>query len=411
MITVENIPDEFRTDHLLLLIGANPLPNYVAARLLAKPKSTIHLLGTGATGNFAKAVAYLVQKYHATIKTLFWEIDTVNGAKIRQQVQTIIKQVERTATVGLHYTGGTKVMAIHTYRTVAEARTDTIFSYLDAQTLTMRIEYADASFTRDFPIKFACDVDLEELLGLHGYGLKTPLRTTAKQPQVTSALAAVYAQKESYNAYRNWYDRAFPKDFNGENAIAAVQELFENSQLAPFASALKAVQSPITLETFATVAEAKTFRSAATWFNGLWLEEYTLLQLDKAAHELKLKSYTIKLLAKKGGFKDKRIREFEIDLAALWGYQLYALSCRATDLPEQAKEHLLEVVVRASQLGGDEAKCALICCSDRPENLEVQVNETWFQDERANQVRVFGRKHLPDLALHLREWFEATKEA
>ena len=119
-------------------------------------------LYTGATGNFAKAVAYLVQKYHATIKTLFWEIDTVNGVKIRQQVQTIIKQVERTATVGLHYTGGTKVMAIHTYRTVAEARTDTIFSYLDAQTLTMRVEYADASFTRDFPIKFACDVDLEE---------------------------------------------------------------------------------------------------------------------------------------------------------------------------------------------------------------------------------------------------------
>ena len=38
------IPDELRSDHLFLLVGKNPLPNLVAASLLAKPGATIWLL-------------------------------------------------------------------------------------------------------------------------------------------------------------------------------------------------------------------------------------------------------------------------------------------------------------------------------------------------------------------------------
>lgn len=411
MSTLEKIPEEFRTEHLLLLIGANPLPNYVAARLLTMPESTVHLLHTVATVGFAKAIAALVKADYPQMKILYWELDMVDGANIRQQVKTIIKELDRTVTVGLHYTGGTKAMAVHAYHMLAELRPNAIFSYLDAQTLTMRVEYADTSLTRKFPVRFACPVSLTELMTLHGYGLKTDLRTTARQPVVISAIAAVYADKTGYKVYRQWLERAFPREYSEENAIAAVNDLMGIPDLQPITQALAAVQSPVTVDTFATVAAAKNFRSAATWFNGGWLEEYTLLQLAQVARDLDISSYTINLVAKKGGFKIKDAREFQLDLAALWGYQLFAFSCRATDQAEQAKEHLLEVVIRTRQLGGDEAKSALICCSDRPEALEIQVNETWFQGERASQIRVFGRQHLPELAHHLRAWFEAANEA
>lgn len=410
MITLEKIPDEYCTDHLLLLVGANPLPNYVAARLLTTPESTVHLLHTVATVGFAKAIASLIKEYHPKLKVSYWEMDMVDGANIRQQVKTIIKDLDRTVTIGLHYTGGTKAMAVHAYHTLAEQWPDAIFSYLDAQTLTLRIEYADTSLTRKFPARFACTVSLAELMTLHGYGLKTDLRTTAHQPVIISAIAAICANKTGYTVYRQWQEKAFPREYSEEKATAAVDVIMGNPALAPLAQALATVQSPVTLETFATVAQAKQFRSAATWFNGKWLEEYTLLHLAQVARELEISSYTINLIAKKGGFNIKAAREFELDLAALWGYQLFAFSCRATDQADQAKEHLLEVVIRARQLGGDEAKAALICCSDRPEALEIEVHETWFQGERANRVRVFGRKHLPNLALHLRDWFESANE-
>jgi len=40
---------EYRSDYLFLLIGTNPLPNYVVYRLLAKPSSHIIFVHTSRT--------------------------------------------------------------------------------------------------------------------------------------------------------------------------------------------------------------------------------------------------------------------------------------------------------------------------------------------------------------------------
>jgi hypothetical protein len=40
------IPDELRSDHLFLLVGTNPLPNWVAAKLLLKRGGCVHLVYT-----------------------------------------------------------------------------------------------------------------------------------------------------------------------------------------------------------------------------------------------------------------------------------------------------------------------------------------------------------------------------
>ena len=41
--------DEFKVDYLFLLIGENPLPNYIAARTLLKDKGTVYLVFTNQT--------------------------------------------------------------------------------------------------------------------------------------------------------------------------------------------------------------------------------------------------------------------------------------------------------------------------------------------------------------------------
>ena len=49
----------YRTPVLFVLVGENPLPNYVAARLLLEPGGRLYLVhsrGSGGTGNVAKSL-------------------------------------------------------------------------------------------------------------------------------------------------------------------------------------------------------------------------------------------------------------------------------------------------------------------------------------------------------------------
>src|SRR6266850_5540031 len=46
-MNASTIPSELRSDHLFLLIGTNPLPNWVAAKLLTNPGGCVHLVYTG----------------------------------------------------------------------------------------------------------------------------------------------------------------------------------------------------------------------------------------------------------------------------------------------------------------------------------------------------------------------------
>lgn len=72
---------------------------------------------------------------------------------------------------------------------------------------------------------------------------------------------------------------------------------------------------------------------------------------------------------------------------------------------EKCKEHLLEVAVRARQIGGDEARIGLVCCYPNPSALEEEINEAWFTEGR---VKVFGMKDLPELPRCLQNWFKTA---
>ena len=96
---------------LILLIGTNPLPNYVVAshflnvnpnleRVWLIYSETNHLIGQQGTKN--------VDRY-------------------------ILRHLPQKAKVHLNYTGGTKAMAVHVYRALESDRRDATFSYLDAR--------------------------------------------------------------------------------------------------------------------------------------------------------------------------------------------------------------------------------------------------------------------------------------
>ncbi|MFN5387946.1 MAG: DUF1887 domain-containing protein, partial [Pseudanabaena sp.] len=133
--------DKYKVDHLFLLIGENPLPNYVAAHLLLNKGGTLYLVHTVGTSEQARRLAEILKndlsgcRPPELVSLDDYESD---GFQIRDRIERKAKPLE--GRLGLNYTGGTKAMAVHAYQALLSInRANTVFSYLDPRRLEMCI--------------------------------------------------------------------------------------------------------------------------------------------------------------------------------------------------------------------------------------------------------------------------------
>jgi hypothetical protein len=149
-------------------------------------------------------------------------------------------------------------------------------------------------------------------------------------------------------------------------------------------------------------------KSCSKFFLGEWLEEYALQAMGEVAAPMRIHDWGLnaKLLleADRTRKEDDRRRDFELDMAAMVGYQLFAVSCTSTHKAGRAKEHLLEAFVRARQAGGDEARVALVCRVKNAALLQREIERE--EEEVRGKVQVFGMQQLPGLAGRLRMWIQ-----
>ena len=82
------------------------------------------------------------------------------------------------------------------------------------------------------------------------------------------------------------------------------------------------------------------------------------------------------------------------------GYQLFAISCTTSKKRSLCKSKLFEASIRAQQMGGSEARVALMCCFEDSESLKSELASLLGE----NQVTVFGREHLDDLPKAIFQW-------
>lgn len=100
----------------------------------------------------------------------------------------------------------------------------------------------------------------------------------------------------------------------------------------------------------------------------------------------------------------KDSRNFESDVLIIKGFQVFLISCIANSRSKESsetKKHLFEAYVRARQLGGDEARTAVVCLLDNSDAIETEMKRDWLP---IGGIRVFGREHLDQLATHLNSW-------
>lgn len=381
-------------EHLFLLVGTNPLPNYVAARLLLKPDGHVYLIHTDETTQVVErliAALEVASDRATTIKVTPIEVEETDHNDIFDKVATHAKGKRG---VGLNYTGGTKTMAVHAYRAVEKHCPEAVFSYLDARTLSLFVEISNSQAKR-IPVGSVLQVSLSQMLALHGYSLTT-VRKTPNQPEVCRVLARIHSDPAAFSEWREWLKQKPLTDLPDPNQYPRLQDVV---------NALRRLGN--TPEDIAKALNPgwRDLEQCHKWFLGDWLEEYTLWACLEARSKVPdlFNDFGIDLTP-----RNPKGRSFQFDLALVRGYQLFAISCIASDKKEKCKEHLFEAYVRARQMGGDEARVGLVCCApkDNPDSnpaaIQREVEESW---DAAGKVRVFGAEHLPDLPAYLQDWF------
>lgn len=397
----------YQSQVLFLLIGANPLPNYVAASLLAKPHGTLYLLPSEGENSQTNTyeVAERLQAVLARpqcrpdLTICIRGIPRTDPHLITCRVKTLLHELSPGSDVGLNYTGGTKPMATHVYHTLRVAYPNGCFSYLDATSLQMVIS-REGTPLQSVPVGRAVDLDFATLFALHGYEIGDR-RQEPRHAELYHAIARVCATAEGFRAWKGW--------LKGGRPLVDLPRRQEHPLLKPIIDVFETWGD--TPQQVAHHLGLTSLDSCHTWFNGTWLEEYTLECLHAAAEQLNITRIGIDLKPRPVIRSEKvKPRNLQLDVAAIIGYQLFAISCIASEQNGgETKRHLFEAYVRAQQLGGDEARTGLICCVANPAFLEAEVEVIWDAEGR---IRIFGRDQLPDLAAWLEDWFQtANKEA
>ncbi len=431
------MPDlsKYQINHLFLLVGGNPLPNVVAGKLLLASGGRITLVHSQGTFDVAQRLKNWLQAHSTDTVVELKQVEESSPASIFHGVQKCLNDIPAEK-IGLNYTGGTKAMSVHAYRAVEqwakEENITAVFSYLDARTLEMVFDPVDAGMSeqREY-VGRALDLKLTDLVRLHGWTLKEPT-TEPKLPETAQELLRVHAEQHIADRWAEWLraellQHATRDERNrvncrrspdGQECVVEVPErrwlsqgqLKETVLQWPSDSDLQGVTSKMKSELSQTNSlqlgnAAKTcgykkVEDFCKWLKGTWLESAVLIALKACAGECHLHEVAMNLEPTGMGNPSR----FEFDVAAMRGYQLFAFSCCTDADRGLLKLKLFEAYIRACQLGGDEARVALVCCSEDPEGLEHEMRRDVDPEGR---IRVFGRKHLADLTMHIKSWIQS----
>lgn len=410
--------DKHKVDHLFLLIGENPLPNYVAARLLLNKGGTPYLVYTTGTKDTAKRLQTILSNESIGLKTAQlvplndYESDAYH---IKEAIRPKLEAI-KVGKLGLNYTGGTKAMAVHAYRAVfSKEHPDTVFSYLDPRKLEMCIDRED---TPSIPLKVkpeCLEVKLVELFELHSLKLDGKPTQEAQLPELAAALAKVFKDENKAKQWFDWYYNIFREEARKKKKNCDWGDWKSQTSLIELAIPLEKVPQEILTafckENFVTSDNKLFFKQVQNknifnklehfcdYLDGLWLEHHVLQQVKNIAYQNSIKDYGNDFDVPLSGTKDG----FQFDVAFTRGYQLFAISISTTSDRKLCKTKLFEAYLRARQMGGDEARVALICCTNEPDTLKAEM--ALLDDKK---IAVFGRDDLMNLSDKIEEWIKQS---
>lgn len=423
---------DYKVHHLFLLVGENPLPNYVAAMKLLKTGGTAYLVYTNQTSSPKEQLKNALKNQGFKSKPVALDKENTasnksNAYQIYTKIQENAQKLSTNELIGLHYTGGTNPMAIHAYRAIADLqRTDTVYSYLDAKTLEIFIDHPNSDSTHR---AVQLEVPLEVLFKLHKYEWQEGKRPLSDPvlPDAAAEFVRLYQNEEIAKTWRTWSNTHRHKN-NGKlkEAINSTTNQWKSEdELSDLSLSLTGVHSEI-IEVLRQhldaspnqlsfkVTKAKGFdncQQVCAWLGGIWLEHYVLQQVKDLTPDLQLGESKMSFFMKRSQTWEGGV--FEFDVAFMRSYQLFAISCTTSKDAKECKVKLFEAYTRAKQLGGDEARVALVCCCDN-DPTKAQSLDRYLKSQLEGavsnpKIAVFLRKDLPNLKDKIADWVKNNK--
>jgi len=359
-MTVTPIAGERVGGTLILLVGANTLPNYLAARTL-RPERVLLL--------WSPATQLLQGKLEKVLGDRLGV--AVDGRHVRDagDAAAVIDACrDLPADARLNYTGGTKIMAAHARLAFQAAGGRAAHaSYVDAVARSVRF---DDGYRTPLPRE---GLDLDTLLALHATEQVSQWAAREGGPgeHDATALAVSILGSEAPAAfadrlYRLCHRRPAevrddPIDLGGLGLHLSVPSVpqpgWTSRQIRPWLSFLE----------------------------GTWLDVWTAERMRAARCGAGV-HVGVHVRRHTG-------RDFELDAVAVGGDTVHVLSCTTEAGLGRAKLKAFEVALRARHLGGDLARSALACFLPAAERDELQadVEASWDQ---VGAPQVFGVEHL-----------------
>jgi len=409
---------------LVLLVGTNPLPNYVTAKYCINNHGVkrIWLVHSSQTQKQMKCLSdVLKDRFGIEVEPVSLR-DESDAFSIKEDITSQILDGFRGSHLHLNYTGGTKAMGIHIYRVIEEQlsrENRCSFSYLSASKFRL-VEDNKLFVTSD--LRREIELDFDTLFALHGYkkvnsdsgfgldGFKN-VTDLFKELIETGNLDKYYAEYQKSTLKKTLRDilgiYRQKKLLQLENIPAIqVEEPFLNQIVTALPERI--ITASGQLQVVST--EAKFVECAEYIAKHKWFEDYvcqTLRNLIDTKPHIKVD--------KNWEFQGEGWGQstFELDVLMLNGYQFIGLSCTThgfvykKDIRNEAaiykdksavKEKGFEIILRTRQIGGDEARAVLVTMAE-PQLVQAVEKEFRLETGNTANILVLGRQDLKETDL------------
>lgn len=342
---------------LVLLVGTNPLPNYVVANFFCARNHNLKRIwliqsekkdNQEGTVKLADWLVEVLENECSEIKkkgiefkrTSISEIGSANIIKNEIESTVVADYRSRTDKSGIHlnYTGGTKAMSVHVYRTLEKQLGDSCtFSYLDAREFRLVMDESD---DRTGDLRDLVSISYDNLLRLHG-GFEKGCMSNSCTPVL--------------------YDRF-------------VQRL--------------------------TLSDEE-FKKAAGAADGNCLENYVANAIQNGINndeEFKDKKVYVSKNRTICNTSEKR-KHFEVDILLVYGYQVYNISCYAGNKEDGPKMRGMEALHRAAQIGGDEGRGILVTLLDEEKVDNLRDDLLTFDGSAKEKLLILGKDDIEEKTL------------
>lgn len=384
---------------LFLLIGTNPLPNFVVSQYFIDRTPTLReiVFIYSEKTEFQESTKKFAENLHKIIKERYNERDikfeyvalsNISFAnKILLDLDEHFKRKNYSNKIHLNYTGGTKVMCVHVHKFLEKIFSNSVsYSYLDPRTFS--IIFDDGTATDD--LRASVDISYDEILKLHGFMRKDNVDIKIKYEDVKDAVSEI---RKIINSGE--LDRFL--ELNPANKFKDMKKNLNSFQAQQ--PLLRVLQSlPHEYQIFDSKTEKEinhAIKFLINFFEGKWFELYVYEVINEY-----LKNSIIKIEFDCKITKSEWHREldFQLDLLLIKGYQLIGISCTTSKHKSTCKTKGFEIFFRTKQIGGQEAKSILITTMEKSD-IFLLSQELKIETGGSQNILILGKEHIRDKIL------------